>query len=149
MANNQKPTDTKEKSIDIEKLKSELKEELKAEVRTEVLQDIEADKAAIAKKNEEMETKSEAMLAKQEKGTLEKLKSENQVDIFIPESEIGDNTPVPVGINGVVYTIPRGKNFKVPESIYKLWYESYTRTAAANRRIKVTKLENAEITITG
>jgi len=144
MANNQKPTVTQEK-IDIEKLKAELREELKAELA----QNMEKEKAAIAKKNEETETNSEHFLANQEKSTLEKLKGEKQVDIFIPESEIGDNSPFPVGINGVVYTIPRGKSFKVPESIYKVWHESYTKTIAANKKIVVRKLSDAEIQISG
>jgi hypothetical protein len=115
--------------------------------KEEALKEIEAKRAEAEKASEERALEGEKKLEQEEKSTLAKLKAEKHVPILIPMSEIGDNSPVPVGINGVIYTIPRGKEFSVPESIKKQWEDSYKKTLAANARIVVKKMDE-EIKIT-
>lgn len=128
-------------------LKAELKEEVKAEAMAELEADIEAKREAAEKASEERALQGEKLLEQQEMNTLAKLKAEKHVPILIPLSEIGDNSPVPVGINGVVYTIPRGKEFSVPQSIYTQWKNSYEKTLAANARIVNKRIDEAELEI--
>lgn len=75
------------------------------------------------------------------------LAAEKKVPIFIPDDPLNPDDVVPVGINGVIYAIPRGQQFEVPESIYKVWKYSYDETTKANKRIKVEK--NKEIQVLG
>lgn len=44
---------------------------------------------------------------------------------------------VPVAVNGVVYAIPRGSVYEVPDVIADVWNESYMKTMQANQRIIV------------
>jgi hypothetical protein len=41
-----------------------------------------------------------------------------------------------VGWNGIIYAIPVGQQFEVPEPIYQIWKESHEKTKAANKRIR-------------
>ncbi|MNH44375.1 hypothetical protein D3C79_1065270 [compost metagenome] len=43
---------------------------------------------------------------------------------------------MPVGWNGIIYAIPRGQEFEVPEVIYDIWKDSYTKTQAVNKRVR-------------
>jgi hypothetical protein len=91
------------------------------------------------------EKQIERDLAKEEVSVKAMLAKEKKVPIFIPEDPLNPDDVVPVGINGVVYAIPRGQQFEVPESIYKVWKYSYDKTVEANKRIKVEK--NKEIQV--
>jgi acyl-CoA synthetase (AMP-forming)/AMP-acid ligase II len=126
---------------------TEAKEQIKAEAIAEAQAQIQADKARIAKENEEKESMSEAVLAELDKSTLARLKAGPQKQIEIPYSEVGDNSPVVVGINGVIFTIPRGKEFTVPAPVYDIWKESYTETMKIQARINKGKA-NSEMRIT-
>jgi hypothetical protein len=87
----------------------------------------------------------EKELEKQEITTKEILAKEKKVPIFIPEDPLNPDDVVPVGINGVIYAIPRGQQFMVPESIYKVWKNSYDETVKANKRIRITEKKDLEI----
>lgn len=82
------------------------------------------------------EKSTERALAKEEKTMLAKLKAEKHVPIFIPENPLNPGEVVPVGVNGVVYCIPTGEQFQVPESIYNVWKYSYDETRKANQRME-------------
>ena len=120
---------------------------LKEQLKAEILKDMEKEKQDIIENDLNKEVRSEKMFADLEKSTLKMLKEQKQVEIFIPISDLGDNAPQVVGINGVIYSIPVGKKFMVPEEIYNVWYESYTKTIKANRKMRITKMENQEIEI--
>lgn len=87
----------------------------------------------------------EKEITKEEKSFLEKLKSEKKVPIHIPDDPLNPDDVVPVGLNGVIYAIPRGQTFDVPESIYNVWKYSYDKTVEANRKIKVEKNKDIQI----
>lgn len=68
--------------------------------------------------------------------------------IFIPidKSNPGDKV-VPVAINGVTYSIPRGGEFEVPDLIYDVWIDSYNQTQKAEEKMTIT--EKRDLVVTG
>ncbi|ASS66216.1 hypothetical protein [Paenibacillus sp. RUD330] len=42
---------------------------------------------------------------------------------------------VPIGINGIVYAVPRGVEVEVPQSVYEAYKDSDRRTKIVNQRI--------------
>lgn len=98
--------------------------------------DVETERAA--KSNE---------LTNDQKSTLKRLQERPKRSILIPEDPLNPNDlVVPVSVNGVTYAIPRGKRFEVPDVIADVWEDSYSKTQAANRKIKFQ--ENRDIVIT-
>lgn len=93
------------------------------------------------------EKQIEKEIVKEEASTRALLAAEKKVPIFIPDDPLNPDDVVPVGINGVIYTIPRGQQFEVPESIYNVWKNSYDETTKANKKIKVE--QNKEIQVLG
>ncbi|WP_127580180.1 hypothetical protein [Paenibacillus koleovorans] len=82
-------------------------------------------------------------LTTEQKTTLAKLQARKKKTILIPEDPMNpDDLVVPVAVNGVIYTIPRGKEYDVPDTIYNIWKESYEKTLAARRRIVVREDRN-------
>lgn len=89
------------------------------------------------RKDLENQAKEEIRSAEQQ------LKDMPKVTIIIPDDPQNPNDKVvPVGWNGVIYTIPRGITVEVPYVIAEIWQDSYARTRAVNQRIeKSTKQE--------
>ena len=123
--------------VDVEALKAQLRAEIEAEKQAE----IKALEEKMAKSEQAMEQK----LAQEEKSTLQQLKEMKKVWIEIPDDGLNPDDVVPVGFNGVIYAIPKGQPFEVPEVIAEIWRESHTKTRAAQRRMK--EALNKEMTI--
>lgn len=87
----------------------------------------------------------EKQLLQEEKTMKQILDAEKKVPIIIPDDPNNPDDVVPVGINGVIYAIPRGQEFEVPESIYRVWKESYDKTRAANRKIEESVRKEVQI----
>jgi hypothetical protein len=119
--------ETIETSINLEELKAQLKEELKAE--------FEATQKAAEEKAAKEESRLEKEIEKQTKTMKAKLEAEPKKTILIPENPMNPNEVIPVGVNGVIYAIPVGQEFEVPESIYNTWKYSYDKTREANKRM--------------
>jgi hypothetical protein len=119
--------ETTETSINLEELKAQLKEELKAE--------FEATQKAAEEKAAKEESRLEKEIEKQTKTMKAKLEAEPKKTILIPENPMNPNEVIPVGVNGVIYAIPVGQEFEVPESIYNTWKYSYDKTREANKRM--------------
>jgi hypothetical protein len=87
------------------------------------------------------ESNLEKKIRQEEKTLKQQLDNMRKISIEIPEDPNNPDDVVPVGWNGIVYSIPRGRMFEVPEAIYNIWKESHERTKAANKRIResVTK----------
>ncbi|WP_054958698.1 hypothetical protein [Paenibacillus dakarensis] len=87
-------------------------------------------------KQAEMDLGKQKEAAYAEKSAAQQLKAMPKVSIIIPDDpqNPGDRV-VPIGFNGVVYTVPRGVETEVPEAIAKIWKDSYARTRAVNQRI--------------
>lgn len=84
----------------------------------------------------------------QEEQTLKaQLEAMPKKSIHIPEDEQNPGDVVPIGWNGIVYAVPRGKSFQVPEVIADIWQNAYEQTQKAKRKIKIT--ENKEIAVFG
>lgn len=71
-----------------------------------------------------------------EKSAAQQLKEMPKVQILIPDDpQNPSDKVVPIGFNGVVYTVPRGVLTEVPQAIADIWNDSYIRTRAVQQRI--------------
>lgn len=50
-----------------------------------------------------------------------------------------------VGINGVIYAIPRGVEVEVPLAVYEVWKDSDRRTKEVNRRIEESTTKEVRV----
>lgn len=103
--------------------------------------DVEKDIKEMEKLMKEKEAKGEKVIAQEEKTFKQKLKAQKKVPMLIPLDPLNPHEPAIVGINGVIYSIPRGKQVDVPEQIAKIWNESYNKTLAIQMRNKVKNLD--------
>lgn len=87
-------------------------------------------------KAEQIEANLEAKIAKEEKTLKQRLEEMPKVKLRIPPDPANPNDVQVVGWNGIIYTIPRGKSFEVPEVIAQIWEESYEKTEAINLKIE-------------
>lgn len=92
-----------------------------------------------AKQSEEKA--SSKQLTPDQMNMLQKLQAQPKTKIIIPKDPLNPKDRVAVvGINGVIYAIPRGKQFEVPESIAKVFMKSFDKTQAAYEKIAITEL---------
>jgi hypothetical protein len=112
---------------------AELRAQIAKEIKEEIMKEL-------ATKDEEVlsdsEKNMEAQLAKQEKTLKQRLDAMPKVSIEIPEDPNNPDDVVPVGWNGIIYGIPRGQQFEVPNVIYEIWKESHKKTQEINKRIR-------------
>jgi hypothetical protein len=120
-------------------------EELKAQLRAELQQEMEVEREDAEKKAAKEEARLERELAKEERSMKAILDAQPKKLIHIPENPMNPNEVVPVGVNGVIYAIPVGQDFEVPQSIYETWKYSYEQTRQANKRME--EVLKKEITI--
>jgi selenocysteine lyase/cysteine desulfurase len=79
----------------------------------------------------------ERQAAAAEKSAAQQLKEMPKVQILIPDDpQNPKDKVVPIGFNGVIYTVPRGVLTEVPQAIAEIWNDSYIRTRAVNQRIE-------------
>jgi len=96
----------------------------------EVLNNIEREKVALAKKNEEIEAKlkelSDRELKKEALSTQRILKNtQKMVNITIPvDKRNPKDLVVPVTINGYTWQIKRGEKVEVPEEVERILHEA-------------------------
>lgn len=125
-------------TLNIDELKAQLKAELRDEIETEIV----AKQKEKVEKAAKEEAKIEKAIAKEVQTMKDRLAAEPKKTIFIPENPLNPNEVVPVGVNGVIYAIPVGQEFEVPQSIYDTWKYSYEKTREANKKMdKVLKKE--------
>ncbi|WP_028609228.1 hypothetical protein [Paenibacillus harenae] len=82
------------------------------------------------------EASLEAQIAVEEKSLKQQLQEMKKVKLTIPEDPNNPDDVVPIGWNGIIYAVPRGMEFDVPEVIRDIWQESYSKTMAVQRRIR-------------
>lgn len=136
-------TKAKEIVLDKEVVEAELRATLEAEIRAEIKAETEAKEKEEAQKVAELEEQLkkheaglEAQVRELEKSAKQQLKEMEQVWLEIPEDPNNPDDVVPIGWNGVIYSVPRGQRFKVPMAIYDVWNDSYTRTKEVQKRIR-------------
>lgn len=99
-------------------------------------------------KVEENIAPSEGQLSRVHNSFKKQLEAEEYVNILIPPTQLypeGSNQPI--GLNGVVYTVPVGIEFEkgVPKSIYAVWKNSYDMDREA--RMKMKKVLTGKISV--
>jgi hypothetical protein len=82
------------------------------------------------------EVNLEKKIRQEEKTLKQQLDEMKKIPLEIPEDPNNPDDVVAVGWNGIVYSIPRGRMFEVPEAIYHTWKESHEKTKAVNKRIR-------------
>lgn len=141
MANNKK-------EVNVEELRAKLEAEIRAEIENEANSKIEKEKKKreeVEKKLAETEAEMEAQIREEEKTVRQQLDEMKKVSIEIPEDPNNPDDIVPVGWQGVIYAIPRGQQFEVPEVIYQTWKESYSKTKEINKRIRESVKKEIEV----
>lgn len=129
-----------------------LMEQVKAEAKAEAIAEMQAQIDAAKAVDVEAETEkalenSEKAMAEQEKTMKSILLAQPKKTILIPEDPLNANEPLAIGINGVIFAVPRGVEVEVPQSVYEVWKDSYERTRKANNRITVKEIK--ELTVDG
>lgn len=66
--------------------------------------------------------------------------------IHIPYDDNNPDDVVPIGWNGIIYSVPRGQEFEVPDVIADIWQESYSKTLKAKQKMTISK---KDIIVTG
>lgn len=93
----------------------------------------------MAQAKKEQSKKSEKQLEAEvrdgEKAVKKRLEEMKKVPLEIPDDPNNPGDVVPIGWNGVIYAVPRGKEFQVPYVIRDIWKESYEKTKEVNKRI--------------
>lgn len=112
---------------------AELRAQIAKELKEEILKDLASNKDD---EISESEKNMEAKLVREEKTLKQQLDEMPKVTIEIPEDPNNPDDVVPVGWNGIIYAIPRGQQFEVPEVIYNIWKESHKKTQEINKRIR-------------
>lgn len=83
----------------------------------------------------------------EEKTLKEQLAAMPKKTIVIPRDPLNKNDIVPIGWNGIIYAVPRGKAFEVPYVIADIWTNAYEQTMKAEDKMEIT--ENKEVQVYG
>jgi hypothetical protein len=146
MANNKQNQSKPE--VNVEELKAQLEAEIRAEFEEKAKAKAEkeaAERKKLEEKIKKSEANMEAQLAKQEKTLRQRLDEMPKVSIEIPEDANNPDDVVPVGWNGIIYSIPRGQQFEVPKVIYEIWKESHKETQKVNKRIRESTKKEIQV----
>lgn len=129
--------------VNVEELRAQIEAEVRATVEAEAKEKAEKEAEKEVAKMKKLEDKlkkqeenMEAQLRKEEISIKQQLAKMKKVSIEIPEDPNNPDDVVPVGWQGVIYSIPRGQQFEVPQVIYDIWKESHEKTREVNKRIR-------------
>ena len=89
-------------------------------------------------------TKTEAQ---EELSLKEQLAQRPKKTLMIPRDPLNKDDVVPIVWSGIVYAVPRGKAFEVPDVIADIWNYAYEKTIAAEAKMEIT--ENRDIAVYG
>lgn len=137
-----------QQEVNVEELRAQIEAELKEKYEAEAKEKEEKEAAKRKKLEDKLKKQEENMekqLREEEKDIKRQLKEMKHVSIEIPEDPNNPDDVVPVGWQGVIYTIPRGKQFEVPEVIYNIWKESYEKTKEVNKRIRESTQKEIQV----
>lgn len=85
--------------------------------------------------------------AQEEQSLKEQLAARPKKTLIIPRDPLNKDDVVPIGWNGIVYAVPRGIQFEVPDVIADIWNNAYQQTMKAEDRMTIT--ENRDIVVYG
>lgn len=97
--------------------------------------------------NKEHELKKDKEFAIEERSFKEKLQAEKKVKVIIPLDPLNPSEPQIVSVNGVTYSIPRGKEIEIPETIARVWQESYNKTIKSQLNARIVNLGKNDVEI--
>lgn len=71
------------------------------------------------------------MPQKTAKSVKEMIESDEMVKVVLPEDPQRPDSCAEIGLNGVVYTVPRGVEVEIPKCIYNVFLYSHQKTIQA------------------
>ncbi|UKS25027.1 hypothetical protein LOZ80_25965 [Paenibacillus sp. HWE-109] len=83
----------------------------------------------------------------EEQSLKEQLAARPKKTLMIPRDPLNKDDVVPIVWNGIVYAVPRGRAFEVPDVIADIWNHAYEQTIAAESKMEIT--ENRDIQVYG
>ncbi len=135
-------------NVSVDELKAQIEAEIRGEYEAKAKEKEEKDAAereALEEKIKNSEASLEAQIKKEEKSLKQQLDAFPKVKMEIPEDPNNPDDVVPIGWNGIIYAIPRGQQFEVPEPIYDIWKNSYDQTKAVNKRIRESTKKEIQV----
>lgn len=120
----------------IEAIKAQAKEEAKAEIEASIDTENATQEATLAS--------NEAALAAAEKDMKKRIMAEPKRKIFIPENPNDPNERQAIVVNGVIFSVAKGKMVDVPGPVADVYEYSVAATKKAMAKIKVTNITNQE-----
>ncbi len=134
--------------VNVDELKAKIEAEIRGEYEAKAKEKDEKDateREALEEKIKNSEASLEAQIKKEEKSLKQQLEAFPKVKMEIPEDPNNPDDVVPVGWNGIIYAIPRGQQFEVPQPIYDIWKNSYDQTKAVNKRIRESTKKEIQV----
>lgn len=134
--------------VNVDELKAKIEAEIRGEYEAKAKEKEEKDAAereALEEKIKNSEASLEAQIKKEEKSLKQQLEAFPKVKMEIPEDPNNPDDVVPIGWNGIIYAIPRGQQFEVPQPIYDIWKNSYDQTKAVNKRIRESTKKEIQV----
>lgn len=61
--------------------------------------------------------------------------AEERVEIFVPKGYANDEPNLTIGVNGVMYLLPKGKRSKVPKAVAEEFYRSQRAQEDLDKRV--------------
>ena len=63
------------------------------------------------------------------------IQAEERVEIFVPKGYANDEPNLTIGVNGVMYLLPKGKRSKVPKAVAEEFYRSQRAQEDLDKRV--------------
>ena len=63
------------------------------------------------------------------------IQAEERVEIFVPKGYANDEPNLFIGVNGVMYLLPKGKRSMVPKAVAEEFYRSQRAQEALDKRV--------------
>jgi hypothetical protein len=121
--------------------------QIKAMLKVEIVEELKAEETARVEALNAEEKKKEALieaeLIESEKKMKDRLLAQPKRNIFIPED--GNSTVHPIAVNGVIFSVKKGEQVEVPESVALAWEYSYNATRAAEAKMKVNEVPSLTV----
>lgn len=75
-------------------------------------------------------------MATNDKNNLQAVPEEERVEIYVPRGYANDEPNLTIGVNGVMYLLPKGKKSKVPKCVAEEFYRSQEAQEALDKRVE-------------
>lgn len=118
-----------------------------ASIKAEVIKEMEEKEAArvaeLDAESKKQEAQAELELAESEKKMKTRLLAQTKKPIFIPDD--GNGNVQPIVVNGVIFSVKKGEQVEVPESVAEAWNYAYNATRAAEAKMTINEVPSLTV----